>query len=88
MVEAFLRSYRPPPLSTNILSYPKTFHPVLLQVWIWTLQTCLGQPLAGDLSTGERIGTRKWPTIGRLETTARGFAQEMGERVHTKTLEG
>lgn len=40
------------------------------------------------LSTGERIHTRSRPQIGRLGTTARGFAQEIRERLHTSTREG
>ena len=40
------------------------------------------------LSTGERIHTRSSPQIGRLGTTARGFAQEIRERLHISTREG
>ena len=40
------------------------------------------------LSTGERIHTRCSPHIGRLGTTARGFAQEIRERLHINTREG
>lgn len=40
------------------------------------------------LSTGERIHTRSSPQIGRLGTTARGFAQEIRERLRTNTREG
>ena len=40
------------------------------------------------LSPSERIHTRSRPQIGRLGTTARGFAQEISERLRTNTREG
>lgn len=41
----------------------------------------------GYLSTGERIHTRSSPQIGRLRTIARGFTQEIRERLRANARE-